>query len=276
MRREAALDELLHAGGTPLCVHEKYFLFCFEFGEFLYIFFIDVEVVRVELGDVGGVLPRSDVPLADVFKDTVLELTATNSSEGREECGVFLAMLLGEIAHDRVCTRPCARLKAKLRTLAAISVCDWGKLKKVSDEYHLQSAKRLVPTAQCACDRLHHGKHGTVEHRYLVDDEHLYMRESAHQRLVRPHRVEVIFRECAPDANTAPRMYRHATYVRRGNTGGRSDGGVHFVLTQVANVRIHRVRLSTPWLPSEKNIRPRLHNGECRVLSHERESLAVA
>ncbi len=102
---------------------------------------------------------------------TLFDIIATDRREERKQQLIFLTMLLREVTDECPRLKPGPRFKRVAHHIPLTG--NWRELKEVTDEYHLQSPKRIFTLANGATNDINHIKEFAVEHRNFVNDEYL-------------------------------------------------------------------------------------------------------
>ena len=145
---------------------------------------------------------------------------------------------------------------------------DRWKLKEITDEYHLESAKRQLLFADAPTDPLHQSEHSPIKHRDFVDDEDPSFFDSLRDIAVLSQVPEGVIVKLRLDPDTAPRMDGHAVDMGGRDTRRRGHSKINLVFTEIVGVLVDSVGLARAGLPRQKHVGPSLQNGKRLVLGH--------
>ena len=245
---------------------------------------VDIYVVREEF---RHAFPQRFLvhafPPFDVADMDIGHRAATDRGEHREEIRIVLPILFGKVA-DRESERlPRVRLEREDRPRKFLVACEQGsigrhrslpdrrELEEIPDADDLESAERIDRITHVAAHAVEEREDPPVEHRDLVDDEHLRLPDPL--RVVRrladvPH---VLARELVLDADAAPRMDREPADMRRRDAGRGGDRRLDAALAEKPHIPVDGMRLPGARFPREEHVRARLQYGECLILRHARK-----
>ena len=198
-------------------------------------------------------------------------------SEEVEELRIFLAMLLGEIADNRVERLPCRRLEREARNrliendvllIVIAAYLDRRKLEEITDEHKRESAEGTIIKSYLFAHLIDHGERVRREHRHLVDDENLRVNDAIDDVLLLRYLIEIVSAEGAPYTDTGPRVYGLSCNMRRSDSGRRSDGRFDTTGTKPCDVLINGMCLTAPGLSREEYGCARFQYAERLALGH--------
>lgn len=136
------------------------------------------------------------------------------------------------------------------------------------DDLDASEGKRVV--ADCPADELQHVKQSSVQHRYLVDDQHLARLPSLHRRLVLSYLPQRLVHVQIRDAQAGEGVDRDAADVARRDARRRRHE--HLVFAQLLLERLDRdsekIALSRPRVAGEEHVLSlRMHHSDAHIPS---------
>ncbi len=147
------------------------------------------------------------------------------------------------------------------------------KLKEIAHEDNLHPSKWFKRNMSRAQKPIEVREEIPSKHWNLIDDQDWCLQKSLHEVLTGNQVFYLIIRKRMANPDTAPRVHRHPSDMRRRNPRRSRHCDRYRMLMAIGDKSVHKVRLSTPRRTRQEDILPHREDLKCLVLVHCRQCI---